>query len=58
MAFKRDFLLGCDTGFGLRLAHHLNSLGFTIFAGCLSADREAAARLLSMIGKRRHIYLV
>jgi 3-hydroxybutyrate dehydrogenase len=34
---------GCDTGFGLSLAHHLHSLGFTVFAGCLFADRLAAA---------------
>jgi hypothetical protein len=35
-----SYAVGCDTGFGLRLAHHLNSLGFTVFAGCLAADRE------------------
>jgi 3-hydroxybutyrate dehydrogenase len=33
---------GCDTGFGLRLAQHLESLGFTVFAGCLLADRRGA----------------
>ncbi|XP_019643904.1 PREDICTED: D-beta-hydroxybutyrate dehydrogenase, mitochondrial-like [Branchiostoma belcheri] len=34
-----DFLTtGCDSGFGFELAKRLDSLGFTVFAGCLLAD--------------------
>jgi len=33
---------GCDTGFGLALAKHLRGLGFTVFAGCLLADKAGA----------------
>merc|ERR1719315_702147 len=45
---------GCDTGFGLRLAQHLESLGFTVFAGCLLADRKGeGAEELRQLGKPR-----
>ncbi|XP_019622027.1 PREDICTED: D-beta-hydroxybutyrate dehydrogenase, mitochondrial-like [Branchiostoma belcheri] len=30
--------LTCDSGFGFGLAKRLDSLGFTVFAGCLLAD--------------------
>ncbi|XP_078612628.1 D-beta-hydroxybutyrate dehydrogenase, mitochondrial-like isoform X1 [Branchiostoma floridae x Branchiostoma japonicum] len=35
---KAVFITGCDSGFGLGLAKRLDSLGFTVFAGCLLAD--------------------
>ncbi|CAH1245318.1 BDH1 [Branchiostoma lanceolatum] len=35
---KAVFITGCDSGFGFRLAKRLDSLGFTVFAGCLLAD--------------------
>jgi len=45
---------GCDTGFGLKLAQHLEALGFTVFAGCLLADRKGeGAEQLRQLGKPR-----
>ncbi|XP_078695217.1 D-beta-hydroxybutyrate dehydrogenase, mitochondrial-like [Branchiostoma floridae x Branchiostoma belcheri] len=35
---KAVFITGCDSGFGFELAKRLDSLGFTVFAGCLLAD--------------------
>ncbi|CAH1255171.1 BDH1 [Branchiostoma lanceolatum] len=35
---KAVFITGCDSGFGFRLAKRLDSLGFTVFAGCLLAE--------------------
>ncbi|XP_066266313.1 D-beta-hydroxybutyrate dehydrogenase, mitochondrial-like [Branchiostoma lanceolatum] len=35
---KAVFITGCDSGFGFLLAKRLDSLGFTVFAGCLLAD--------------------
>eukprot|EP00058_Branchiostoma_floridae_P007710 XP_002593198.1 hypothetical protein BRAFLDRAFT_72724 [Branchiostoma floridae] len=35
---KAVFITGCDSGFGFGLAKRLESLGFTVFAGCLLAD--------------------
>ncbi|KAI8510357.1 hypothetical protein Bbelb_112730 [Branchiostoma belcheri] len=35
---KAVFITGCDSGFGFKLAKRLDSLGFTVFAGCLLAD--------------------
>ncbi|XP_019623107.1 PREDICTED: D-beta-hydroxybutyrate dehydrogenase, mitochondrial-like [Branchiostoma belcheri] len=35
---KAVFITGCDSGFGFGLAKRLDSLGFTVFAGCLLAD--------------------
>ncbi|CAG5135600.1 unnamed protein product [Candidula unifasciata] len=35
---KYIFITGCDTGFGRELAIHLDSLGFNVFAGCLTKD--------------------
>jgi len=39
---KAVLVTGCDTGFGLALAKHLEGLGFTVFAGCLLADKHGA----------------
>jgi len=48
---------GCDTGFGLTLAKHLESLGFTVFACCLLAERngEGAQELKSLKRKNLHV---
>ncbi|XP_034415593.1 D-beta-hydroxybutyrate dehydrogenase, mitochondrial [Cyclopterus lumpus] len=35
---KAVLVTGCDSGFGHALAKHLHTLGFTVFAGCLSKD--------------------
>ncbi|XP_054893356.1 D-beta-hydroxybutyrate dehydrogenase, mitochondrial isoform X1 [Poeciliopsis prolifica] len=37
---KAVLITGCDTGFGLSLAKHLHTLGYTIFAGCLLKDKD------------------
>ncbi|XP_078679164.1 D-beta-hydroxybutyrate dehydrogenase, mitochondrial-like [Branchiostoma floridae x Branchiostoma belcheri] len=50
-----DFLTtGCDSGFGFGLAKRLNSLGFTVFAGCLLADSggEGAKKLRAECSSR------
>ena len=48
---------GCDTGFGLTLAKHLHSLGFTVFAGCLLAEQNGpgALELRSVDSKRLRV---
>merc|ERR1719228_264355 len=48
---------GCDTGFGLQLAQHLESLGFTVFACCLLADKagEGAEYLRSLGRSKLHV---
>ncbi|BFZ02660.1 hypothetical protein BsWGS_05699 [Bradybaena similaris] len=37
-ADKYVFITGCDTGFGRDLAQRLDSLGFHVFAGCLTLE--------------------
>ncbi|XP_047205366.1 D-beta-hydroxybutyrate dehydrogenase, mitochondrial [Girardinichthys multiradiatus] len=37
---KAVFITGCDSGFGLSVAKHLHTLGFTVFAGCLLKDKD------------------
>merc|ERR1711973_193442 len=55
---KSVLITGCDTGFGLVLAKHLHSLGLTVFAGCLLADRDGAgARELRDI-KSNHLHVI
>lgn len=45
-------ITGCDTGFGHEFAKRLDSLGFTVFAGCLSDQSEGAKNLkLSKTGR-------
>jgi len=46
---------GCDTGIGHEVARHLDSLGFTVFAGCLDTASEGAQRLRVEAGPRLHL---
>ena len=46
--------VGCDSGFGHSLALNLDKQGFTVFAGCLSIDREGA-RGLQESSKNIHV---
>ena len=48
------FVVGCDSGFGHSLALNLDKQGFTVFAGCLSVDREGA-RSLQESSKNIHV---
>ena len=47
---KYVFLTGCDSGFGRETALRLDSLGFNVFATCLT--REGQADLTAMCSKR------
>ena len=47
--------LGCDTGFGSRLAKELDSHGFQVFAGCLNVDCDGAQQLKSSCSKLLHL---
>ncbi|XP_019638263.1 PREDICTED: D-beta-hydroxybutyrate dehydrogenase, mitochondrial-like [Branchiostoma belcheri] len=51
---KAVFITGCDSGFGFLLAKRLDSLGFTVFAGCLLADSggEGAKKLRAECSSR------
>ncbi|RUS79058.1 hypothetical protein EGW08_013184 [Elysia chlorotica] len=45
---KHVFITGCDTGFGRDLALRLDTLGFPVFAGCLtSSGLESLAKVSS-----------
>ncbi|KAG9268820.1 D-beta-hydroxybutyrate dehydrogenase, mitochondrial-like [Astyanax mexicanus] len=45
--YERAVLVtGCDSGFGYRLAKTLDSMGFVVFAGCLSSNGQGAQTLL------------
>jgi len=48
-------ITGCDTGIGHELAVHLDSLGFTVVAGCLSTSSEGAQRLRVEASSRLHL---
>lgn len=37
---KYVYVTGCDTGFGNRLAKHLDQLGFRVIAGCYTEKGE------------------
>ena len=55
-ASRRGILItGCDTGFGHLLAKHLDSLGATVFAGCLDAEGEGGKALKEGGSKRMHV---
>ncbi|XP_042882082.1 D-beta-hydroxybutyrate dehydrogenase, mitochondrial-like [Penaeus japonicus] len=50
-------ITGCDSGFGLGLALHLDKLGFRVFAGCLLATGggEGSRRLRKEGSDRLHV---
>ena len=50
---KYVFLTGCDSGFGRETALRLDSLGFNVFATCLT--REGQADLTAMCSKRLQV---
>ncbi|GFR73835.1 D-beta-hydroxybutyrate dehydrogenase, mitochondrial [Elysia marginata] len=52
---KAVFITGCDSGFGHELAQQLDSLGYTVFAGCLAPDREGARALKGSCSDRLKI---
>ena len=43
------------SGFGHELAHHLDAMGFTIFAGCLFAEGKGAEALRTGCSSRLHV---
>ena len=45
MHFSCTCFAGCDTGFGLSLAHRLQATGFYVYACCLSEDSQGAQEL-------------
>lgn len=47
---KYVLLTGCDSGFGREIALRLDSLGFHVFATCLTSDGQA--ELTAMCSKR------
>jgi len=52
---KSVLVTGCDSGFGHQIAHRLDSLGFTVFAGCLFSEGEGAQKLISISSSRLKI---
>ena len=49
---KYVFLTGCDSGFGRETALRLDSLGFNVFATCLTS--EGQTQLTTRCSKRLH----
>ena len=47
--------VGCDSGFGHELAKRLDSLGVTVFAGCLFPEDAGAKKLKSACSNRLHV---
>jgi 3-hydroxybutyrate dehydrogenase len=45
----------CFQGIGHLLARHLNSMGATVFAGCLHADGPGATELKNIGSDRMHV---
>lgn len=52
---KVVLITGCDTGIGHELAKHLDSLGFTVYAGCLNTSSEGAQRLRLEASSKLHL---
>ncbi|NXX06134.1 BDH protein, partial [Larus smithsonianus] len=54
---KAVLITGCDKGFGHALAKLLHSKGFTVFAGCLQADKngDGARELKNMKSDRMQV---
>ncbi|XP_032644356.1 11-beta-hydroxysteroid dehydrogenase type 2 [Chelonoidis abingdonii] len=42
---KAVFITGCDSGFGKQAAHHLDSMGFKVFASVLNLESAGAQEL-------------
>ena len=53
-----QFVSGCDSGFGYKLAKRLDAKGFVVFAGCLLPDREGARGLREECSEKLHIVQV
>ena len=47
--------VGCDSGFGHELAKRLDTLGMTVFAGCLFPEAVGANELKSACSNRLHV---
>jgi len=47
--------VGCDTGFGHELAKRLDTLGVTVFAGCLFPEDVGAKELKSACSNGLHV---
>jgi NAD(P)-dependent dehydrogenase (short-subunit alcohol dehydrogenase family) len=47
--------VGCDSGFGHELAKRLDTLGVTVFAGCLFPEDIGAKDLKSACSNRLHV---
>ena len=47
--------IGCDSGFGHELAKRLDTLGVTVFAGCLFPEDAGAKELKSACSNRLHV---
>ena len=47
--------VGCDSGFGHELAKRLDTLGLTVFAGCLFPEDGGAKELKSACSSRLHV---
>ncbi|NWQ82298.1 BDH protein, partial [Columbina picui] len=54
---KAVLITGCDKGFGHALAKQLHAEGFTVFAGCLLADKngDGARELKNMKSDRMQV---
>lgn len=54
---KAVLITGCDKGFGHALAKQLHAKGFTVFAGCLLADKngDGARELKAMKSDRMQV---
>jgi NAD(P)-dependent dehydrogenase (short-subunit alcohol dehydrogenase family) len=47
--------IGCDSGFGYELAKRLDTLGVTVFAGCLFPEDVGAKELKLTSSSRLHV---
>ncbi|CAB3377377.1 Hypothetical predicted protein [Cloeon dipterum] len=54
-AGKSVLITGCDSRLGSLFARQLDSLGFTVYAGCLRVESETAAKLKSESSGRLHL---
>uniref|UniRef100_A0A8C8RZB6 11-beta-hydroxysteroid dehydrogenase type 2 n=1 Tax=Pelusios castaneus TaxID=367368 RepID=A0A8C8RZB6_9SAUR len=52
VAGKAIFITGCDSGFGKQAAHHLDSMGFKVFASVLDLESAGAKELRQSCSSR------